>query len=301
MSNEIVTIDWLSEDNKKIIKNQFFPPNATPADMQYCIGVAKTFNLNPILKQIYFVPRRSQVNGQWIEKVEPLAGRDSFLTLAHRTGKFAGIESKVEIKETPIMVDGKWTRQNDLVATATVYRKDTERPFVVSVNYREYVQTNKEGKPTNFWATKPETMLKKVAESQVLRKAFDITGLYAEEEYEERYINSDRKTEDNVSIQKSNDINSLRLPPKQEVNALQQVKDDYMNQPKATFDVDIDVVPVEKQAEKTPKDKMIQELVNRGASEEQAVNWCNGKEKIIPTFLADPASIDIALEEAVGF
>lgn len=285
MSNELVTIDWLSEDNKKIIKNQFFPPNATPADMQYCIGVAKTFNLNPILKQIYFVPRRSQVNGQWIEKVEPLAGRDSFLTLAHRTGKFAGIESKVEIKETPIMVDGKWTRQNDLVATATVYRKDTERPFVVSVNYREYVQTNKEGKPTNFWATKPETMLKKVAESQVLRKAFDITGLYAEEEYEERYINSDRKTEDTVSIQKSNDINSLRLPPKQENHD----------------SLDIDVVPVEKQAEKTSKDKMIQELVNRGASEEQAVAWCNGKEKIIPTFLADPASIDVALEEAVGF
>mgnify|MGYP007017067282 CR=1 FL=1 len=46
------------------------------------------------------MPRRSKVNDQWIEKVEPLAGRDSFLTLAHRTGKFAGIESKVEIKET---------------------------------------------------------------------------------------------------------------------------------------------------------------------------------------------------------
>lgn len=289
MSNEIVTIDWLSEENKKIIKNQFFPPNATPADMQYCIGVAKTFNLNPILKQIYFVPRRSQVNGQWIEKVEPLAGRDSFLTLAHRTGKFAGIESKVEIKETPIMVEGKWTRQNDLVATATVYRKDTERPFVVSVNYREYVQTNKDGKPTNFWASKPETMLKKVAESQVLRKAFDITGLYAEEEYEERYINSDRKSEDVPKQEKSKQsINSLNIQPKQEVNQTFDV------------DVDIDVIPI-KQEVLTPKEIMIQELINRGASEEQAGKWCYGKDKIIPTFLADPASIDVALEEAVGF
>lgn len=299
MSNEIVTIDWLSEENKKIIKNQFFPPNATPADMQYCIGVAKTFNLNPILKQIYFVPRRSQVNGQWIEKVEPLAGRDSFLTLAHRTGKFAGIESKVEIKETPIMVEGKWTRQNDLVATATVYRKDTERPFVVSVNYREYVQTNKDGKPTNFWASKPETMLKKVAESQVLRKAFDITGLYAEEEYEERYINSDRKSEDiPKQEQYKQSINSLNIPQK-EVNPLQQARD---NQIAATFDVDVDIeVPTSQAVERTPKEIMIQELINRGASEEQAGKWCYGKEKIIPTFLADPASIDVALEEAVGF
>ena len=301
MSNEIVTIDWLSEDNKKIIKNQFFPQSATAADMQYCIGVAKAFNLNPILKQIYFVPRRSNVNGQWIEKVEPLAGRDSFLTLAHRTGKFAGIESKVEIKETPIMVEGKWTRQNDLVATATVYRKDTERPFVVSVNYREYVQTNKDGKPTNFWATKPETMLKKVAESQVLRKAFDITGLYAEEEYEERYINSDRKSEDTTSIQKSSDINSLKLPPKQEVNPLQKAMDNYNNPPTATYNIDVDIELPEKTRALTPKEIMIQELIDRGASEEQATKWCLNKDAVIPTFLADPASIDVALEEAVGF
>ena len=286
--NEIVTIDWLSDDNKKIIKNQFFPQNATPADMQYCIAVAKSFNLNPILKQIYFVPRRSQVNGQWIEKVEPLAGRDSFLTLAHRTGKFAGIESKVEIKETPIMVDGKWTRQNDLVAIATVYRTDTERPFIVSVNYREYVQRNGKNEPTKFWAEKPETMLKKVAESQVLRKAFDITGLYAEEEYEERYINSDRKSDENVSVQKPKDINSLNLPPKQD------------NQSKINIEIDIPVQEAQ-QAQKTPKEIMIQELIDRGASAEQAAKWCWNKDSIIPTFLADPASIDVALEEAVGF
>ena len=190
MSKEIVkaeSIEWLSPENKQIIRSQFFPPNATDAEMKYCIGVAKAFDLNPILKQIYFVPRRSQVNGQWIEKVEPLAGRDSFLTLAHRTGKFAGIESKVEIKATPVFKDGEWIRENDLVATAIVYRKDSERPFTVSVNYREYVQTTKDGVPTNFWKTKPETMLKKVAESQVLRKAFDITGLHSEEEITEVY------------------------------------------------------------------------------------------------------------------
>ena len=278
MNNEIVSVEWLSEDNKKIIKNQFFPQSATAADMQYCIGVAKAFNLNPILKQIYFVPRRSNVNGKWIEKVEPLAGRDSFLTLAHRTGKFAGIESKVEIKETPVMKDGKWSRENDLVATATVYRKDCERPFIVSVNYREYVQTNKDGNPTNFWASKPETMLKKVAESQVLRKAFDITGLFAEEEYEERYINSDRKQE----TPKAKDINSLNAPRVQEIQE--------------TLDIEIETTSL-----KTPLETMMQELMDRGANKQQAKKWCNGKESIIPTFLADPASIDVALEEAVGF
>ncbi len=189
MSDLVKTdIEWLSVENKKIIRSQFFPPNASDAEMQYCIGVAKAFNLNPILKQIYFVPRRSKVNEQWIEKIEPLAGRDSFLTLAHRSGKFDGIESKVEIKETPVLKDGKWSRENDLVATAIVYKKGSDRPFIVSVNYREYVQKTAKGDITQFWRDKPETMLKKVAESQVLRKAFDITGLYAEEEYNQDVV-----------------------------------------------------------------------------------------------------------------
>lgn len=203
-------IEWLSPENKKIIRSQFFPPNASDAEMQYCIGVAKAFNLNPILKQIYFVPRRSKVNEQWIEKIEPLAGRDSFLTLAHRSGKFDGIESKVEIKETPVLKDGKWTRENDLVATAIVYKKGSDRPFIVSVNYREYVQKTSKGEITQFWRDKPETMLKKVAESQVLRKAFDITGLYAEEEYNQDVI--DVKVEEKPTKPKSlNDIQNKEI------------------------------------------------------------------------------------------
>lgn len=203
-------IEWLSPENKKIIRSQFFPPNASDAEMQYCIGVAKAFNLNPILKQIYFVPRRSKVNEQWIEKIEPLAGRDSFLTLAHRSGKFDGIESKVEIKETPVLKDGKWSRENDLVATAIVYKKGSDRPFIVSVNYREYVQKTAKGEITQFWRDKPETMLKKVAESQVLRKAFDITGLYAEEEYNQDVI--DVKIEEKLTKPKSlNDIQGKEI------------------------------------------------------------------------------------------
>jgi phage recombination protein Bet len=186
--NEIVTqkieetYEWLSEENKKIIMKQFFPPSTSAIEMQYCISVAKTFNLNPILKQIFFVPRKSNVNGQWVEKVEPLCGRDSFLTLAHRSKKFIGLESTSDIEETPKLDNGKWIIENDLVATATAWRKDCEKPFVVKVKYSEYVQKKKDGTPTKFWLEKPTTMLKKVAESQVLRKAFDITGLFAEEE-----------------------------------------------------------------------------------------------------------------------
>jgi hypothetical protein len=58
------------------------------------------------------------------------------------------------------------------------------KPVIVEVSYNEYVQKTSSGEIAKFWKEKPETMLKKVAESQALRKAFDITGLYAEEELE---------------------------------------------------------------------------------------------------------------------
>lgn len=185
MNNAITTekSNWLSIEEKQIIRKQFFPPNATDIEMKYCMSVAEKFNLNPILKQIFFIARRSKgENGAWIDKIEPLAGRDSFLTLAHRSGKFAGIETTTEVKPTAKLINGEWEQKNDLTATCKVYRSDMDRPVIVEVAYSEYVQKTSAGEITKFWKEKPETMLKKVAESQALRKAFDITGLYAEEE-----------------------------------------------------------------------------------------------------------------------
>lgn len=179
--------NWLTNEEKSVIDRQFFPQGATVDDKRYCMQVAEAFGLNPILKQIYFVPRKTNIgtqqNPNWVEKVEPIAGRDSYLTLAHRTGQFAGIESYVKIENCPTLDDkGKWILEEDLVAYATVYKKGFDKPFIVSVRYAEYAQKTNNGNVTKFWKEKPETMLKKVAESQVLRKAFNITGLYDESE-----------------------------------------------------------------------------------------------------------------------
>ncbi|OPA77364.1 phage recombination protein Bet [Campylobacter pinnipediorum] len=213
MSTEVQQIkqdEWLSEEQRQIIRKQFFPQQATNEDIAYCLNVAKSFNLNPILKQIFFVERRSQINGQWVTKIEPLAGRDSFLTLAHRSGKFGGIESKTEIKKIPMYLDGEWKEVSELVATACVYRTDTQKPFVCEVSFNEYAQFTKNGDLTSFWKSKPQTMLKKVAESQALRKAFDITGLYSlEETQEEENKPKQQKTQkqnlNNIVSQKEKD------------------------------------------------------------------------------------------------
>jgi len=158
MSKELIAF---SDEQKKIIKNQFFPPSATSQDMIYCMNIAKNMGLNPITKEIFFIPRRSKINNQWVEKTEPMLGRDSYVKVAHSTGLFGGMETISDIKATPKLIDGFWKESNDLVAICKVWRKDTEKPFVVTVAYSEYVQLTKEGNPTKFWKEKPDTMLKK--------------------------------------------------------------------------------------------------------------------------------------------
>jgi len=177
-----------TDEQKKVIRNQFFPPAATDSDMIYCMEVARSVGLNPILKEIYFVERKQNVNGRWVTRVEPMPGRNAWYKVAHLSGKFGGIESETHIENVPFFENGRWVEKPDLVATATVYRTDTDKPFTVKVAYHEYVQRTSKGEITSFWKNKPETMLKKVAEVQALRKAFSITGLYDEAEVGEEIV-----------------------------------------------------------------------------------------------------------------
>ena len=146
MSNEL----QLTDNEKKVIKNNFFPQNASTEDMRFCMSIANQFGLNPLLNQIYFVGRKAKVNSQWIEKVSPMVGRDGFLTIAHKSGKFAGIETKTTIKQVPTFDGNEWTEERDLVAICSVYRTDTERPFIVEVAFKEYAGKTRDGQLTKF-------------------------------------------------------------------------------------------------------------------------------------------------------
>ncbi len=181
MSTALARIDF-DKEQIAVIESQFFPSGASKAEQAYCFSVARELCLNPITKEIFFVNRRQKIGDKWFSKVEPMVGRDGFLSIAHRSNQFAGIETTSAIREIPQLEEGKWGFKQQLVAECTVWRKDSDRPFTAQVAYNEYCQRTAEGNPTKFWAEKPETMLKKVAESQALRKAFNIHGVYCPEE-----------------------------------------------------------------------------------------------------------------------
>ena len=131
--------------------------DCTDNEFLLLMQLAKTYQLDPFAKQIWAIKYGNN-------PAAIFCGRDGFLAIAHRSGKFDGMESGTR-------KDG-----DDLVGWCRVYRKDMSRPFEVEVSLSEY-STGK-----NLWQTKPKTMIVKVAESHALRRAFGISGLYAPEE-----------------------------------------------------------------------------------------------------------------------
>ena len=131
--------------------------DCTDNEFLLLMQLAKTYQLDPFAKQIWAVKYGNN-------PAAIFCGRDGFLAIAHRSGKFDGMESGTR-------KDG-----DDLIGWCRVYRKDMSRPFEVEVSLSEY-STGK-----NLWQTKPKTMIIKVAESHALRRAFGISGLYSPEE-----------------------------------------------------------------------------------------------------------------------
>lgn len=134
-------------------------PDATNTEFELLMYMAGKFDLDPLLKEIWLVKFGNS-------PAQIYAGRDGYLKIAHRSGHFDGMETKVNYGDNGSIES----------ATCIVYRNDMKHPFVANVLFKEYTT----GK--NLWATKPAVMIGKVAESVALRKAFHVAGLYSPEE-----------------------------------------------------------------------------------------------------------------------
>lgn len=153
--------------------------NARPfADVLLFLQVSHRAKLDPTLKQIYPVYRWNSRRGKEVMAIQ--TGIDGFRAAAERTGQYGGSDDGVFEEK-----DGK-----PIKATVTVYKLNpvTGDRMAVSASARwvEYVVTDRNGKPTDFWKRMPFTMLEKCAEAKALRKAFPIlSGIYTEEEMEQ--------------------------------------------------------------------------------------------------------------------
>lgn len=123
------------------------------------IVLAQKYNLDPFKREI------------WATTTGILIARDGFLTFAHRSGDFDGMD-------TDFGFDGHGNLES---ATTTVWNKKMSHPIKFTAYYKEYGY----GKKSPTWVNMPKVMLQKCAEANALRRAFGITGLYDETELSE--------------------------------------------------------------------------------------------------------------------
>ncbi len=161
-------------------------------DLAYFLLVCQQYGLNPLKKEIYAVYQRQKVNDQWVEKLEPIVSIHGLRSLARRShnpkyaysGKAVFEEKEGEIVSATVEVFGRFPDDPQIVKVGeyTAYMEEFAKKHTKSDQYGKY----KAGDPMGVWAIMPRVMLSKCAEANAIRMAFDIGGVYIEEELANR-------------------------------------------------------------------------------------------------------------------
>ena len=154
----------------------------TDQEVMMFLSLCKFQKMNPFLREAYLIKYGSQ-------PATIVTGKEAFLKRAMRNPRYAGMEAGVvvsfpETGQTEERVGTIVLEGEDLVGGwARVYVHGWEKPLMMTVSFEEYCQ-RKDGKPMSNWATRPATMIRKVALVQALREAFpeDLGGMHAPEE-----------------------------------------------------------------------------------------------------------------------
>lgn len=166
MSNDVVVFD---EEKIGIIK-EMFCKNATKAEFELFIHMAKRLQLDPICKQIYFI--------KFGQKMSIVVGIDGYRAIAERTGTYMpGREPSFNYDK-----DGK-------IFSCTAYVKkfgpDKQWHEVAASAILSEYDTNQ-----NQWAKGKHYMLAKTAEALALRKGWpsQLAGTHTEDEMDKAII-----------------------------------------------------------------------------------------------------------------
>ena len=162
-----------------LIRKQF-APTLTESEFIMFVGLGKALGANPFTREIWAVKYRQD------QPASIFCGRDFYRRKAQEQPDYDGhMVEAVYAKDQFEMLDGEphhkfnMKERGALIgAYCIVRRKRVKQPYVVSVRLSEY------NKGFSSWNTMPETMIKKVAEAQGLRGAFQgvFAGTYDESE-----------------------------------------------------------------------------------------------------------------------
>ena len=206
-----------NNNNKELIFEEvkkFIDPKgqATPQELTFFFELCKERNLNPMLKEVYFIKYGS---GQ----ATIVVGVDTFVARANDHSDYEGYKSGWIVGEENNATTTDVPFGNILGAYCEVFRTG-KQPTRATVRFAEYTT----GK--NRWATAPWQMIEKVAISSAHRKAYPkyFAQLYGWEEMDQAKTKKDDQNDnDNMKdITPKSNKKSDQL-----MNKISEVKDEY--------------------------------------------------------------------------
>ena len=144
--------------------------------------LCKARKLNPFLKEAYIIKYGNS-------PATIVVGKDAILKRAINHQEYNGREQGIIVLKQDGSIEerkGTFYMQGETVVGgwAKVYRRGWEYPTYITVSINEAAQTKKDGSLNSQWATKPATMIEKVALVRALRETFveDLGGMIDEDE-----------------------------------------------------------------------------------------------------------------------
>lgn len=148
------------------------------------INLCKFNGLNPWLKEAYCVKYGN-------EPATIVTGKEAFEKRAENHPQHDGHKAGIIVLDEDGSAEyrvGSFRLPDEKIVGgwAEVWRKDQKESTRVEVSFDEYAGRRKDGSLNRQWASKPGTMIRKVALVQALREAFPKTlgGMYAAEEHD---------------------------------------------------------------------------------------------------------------------
>jgi len=136
---------------------------ASEREISHMWYLAEEHDLDPLKREIYLLPFKKDGKKEFITYVSYFG----LIKCAHKSGFFDGIEEELVFSD-----DGKI-----IGARARVWTKGSNHPTIAMGLLREYTKNQ------SLWNTMPGAMVMKCVKSRALRDAFNLEGLYIEEEF----------------------------------------------------------------------------------------------------------------------
>lgn len=157
--------------------------NVTDSEVMMFLSLCKFQRLNPFLREAYLIKYGNN------NPATMVVGIDVLLKRARRNPDYRGKKSGIIVQDENgqmIEREGSCYAKGEKIigGWAKVFIHDYETCEYAAVAFEEYAGRKSNGELNNQWASKPATMIRKVAIAHALREAFpeDVCGMYAAEE-----------------------------------------------------------------------------------------------------------------------